>query len=146
METLISDIRYGFRLLLHKPGTTVVAALTHALGIGATTAVFSVVKAYSFGRFLITHLTSSSWSGRTTRGSMGPQPNGRRRTNFFDWREQNEVFERMFAHGGWGPTLSGANEPEQLSGVVASHDAFIILGIEPLLGRGFRAEEDAANT
>ena len=52
----------------------------------------------------------------------------------------------MFALGGWGPTLSGANEPEQLSGVVASHDAFIILGIEPLLGRGFRPEEDAANT
>ena len=44
METLISDIRYGFRLLLHKPGTTVVAALTLALGIGATTAVFSVVN------------------------------------------------------------------------------------------------------
>ena len=148
METLISDIRYGFRLLLHEPGTTVVAVLTLALGIGTMTAIFSVVNGV-----LLRPLPYDApdelvmvWQDHTRRRVNGPATEWASPDNFFDWREQNEVFDGMFALGGWGPTLSGADEPEQLNGAVASHDVFTILGIDPVLGRGFRPEEDAANT
>jgi putative ABC transport system permease protein len=64
--------------------------------------------------------------------------------NFFDWRDQNEVFDGMFAFSDFGPTLTGEGEPEQLQGAVVSHDALEILGVEPLLGRSFPPEEDRA--
>ena len=111
METLISDIRYGFRLLVHKPGTTAVAVLTLALGIGATTAIFSVVNGVLFRPlpYDAPDELVMVWQDHTRSRVNGPATEWASADNFFDWREQNEVFDGMFALGGWGPTLSGAD-------------------------------------
>ena len=146
MEALWSDIRYGVRVLLQRPGTTAVAILTLALGIGANTAIFSVVNG-----ILLKPLPYESpdelvtvWQDHTRLD--GPTTEWASPDNFFDWRDQNEVFDGMFALGGWGPTLSGQGDPEQLRGTVTSFNAFSVLGIEPFLGRGFRPEEDGAGS
>ena len=142
METLVSDVRYGFRLLLQKPGAAAIAILTLAIGIGATTAIFSVINGV-----LLRPLPYNApdelvmvWQDHTR--VDGPATEWVSPDNFFDWREQNQVFDGMFALGGWRPTLSGVDEPEHLNGARASHDVFSILDVEPMLGRGFTAEED----
>ncbi len=142
METLIADLRYGLRFLWQKPGITLVALVTLALGIGANTAIFSVVNGvllrplpYAEPEELV-----MVWQDHTR--IDGPATEWASPDNFVDWRAQNDVFEGMFAFSGWSPTLTGVQEPEQLNGAAVSYDAFSILGTKPLLGRDFRLEED----
>ena len=142
MSTLWQDLRYGMRVLLKQRGFTLVAALALALGIGANTAIFSVVNAVLLrplpfpepGRLLVV------WTDHRARG--GPEVEWASPEEFEDWRGQNSVFERMAGYTGWGPTLTGQGEPEQLSGAAVSADMFPLFGVEPALGRGFLPEED----
>jgi putative ABC transport system permease protein len=144
MEALLSDVRYGLRLLLRQPGVAVVALVTLAFGVGANSAIFSVVNGVLLrplpypvpsGLFMV-------WQDHTRR--EGPANEWASPDNFFDWRDQNEVFQGMFAFSSWTPTLTGVDEPEQLAGAQVSHDAFSILGVAPAVGRSFRPDEDRA--
>ena len=145
MENLIRDIRYGVRVLGNKPGFAVVAILTLALGIGANTAIFSVVNGVLLRPLPYADPDALVMVWHDFTRIDGPIDEWASPDNFFDWRDQNEVFDGMFALGGAGPTLTGIDEPEMLSGAAASWDAFEIMGVRPEHGRGFLPEEDANN-
>ncbi len=142
MERIIKDIRYGVRLLLRHPGFTAAAVLTLAIGIGANTAIFSVVHAVVL-RPLPFHDPQQLvmiWevSRNGERNNMGYP-------TFNDWREQNHSFEAMSAMADWSPTLAGAGEPQALAGARVSADFFRVLGVKPIYGRDFTADDDRPN-
>src|SRR5688500_7588063 len=111
MQTLWQDLRYGARMLLKKPGFTLIAVITLALGIGANTAIFSVVNAvlirslpYGQAERLVTvwEKTKDSEQNQINIG------------NFLDWKAQNSVFTDMAAFADAGAILTGAGEPEEI--------------------------------
>lgn len=139
LTNLIRDLRYGVRQLARTPGFTIVAVLTLAVGIGATSAIFSVVNGVllrplpypepdrivrvfevlqQFGRFAVAPAT------------------------FLDWRQQNTVFERIVAVNQSGATFNAGSGPERITGLLVSWDFFDALKVAPAQGRTFRAEED----
>jgi putative ABC transport system permease protein len=146
MEEFLQDIRYGARMLLKTPGFTAVAALTLALGVGANTAVFSVVYATLlkplpypeaeriYGVEMIVPERGMSLPGRIQ--------------DYLEWRKANTAFSSVAAlrPGGWNLTgnggLAGNGEPERISGAQVSTNFFEFLGIPPALGRGFVPEEE----
>ncbi len=141
METLWQDLRYGIRMLAKKPGFMAVALLTLALGVGANTAIFTVVNAvllrplpYKNPQRLV-----KIWESNPKRGfdqfSVAPP-------NFVDWRAQNHVFEQMAAMLGGDYNLTGVGAPERVSAADVSADLFSLLGIEPECGRAFLPSED----
>ena len=138
MNTVFLDLRYGVRMLLKNPVVTAVAVSTLALGIGANTAIFSVVNAvmlrplpYKNPDRLI-----SLWENVPEHGRWRVAP-----ANFLDWKKQNTVFEDVAAFGASTMTLTGAGEPEQMLGTRASTGYFSVVGVEPALGRSFLPEE-----
>jgi putative ABC transport system permease protein len=145
METTLQDLRYAFRSLLKAPGFAAVAILTIALGIGANTAIFTIVNA-----LLMRPLPYASperlvmvWQDLRARG--GPADEWATPGNFVDWKAERGVFENLAAISGWRPTLTGAGEPEALPGEQVSHEYFAVLGINPALGRDFAPEDDVPN-
>ena len=138
MNTLLKDLRYGVRMLLKHPGVSIIAIITLALGIGANTAIFSVVNAV-----LLRPLTYkdperlvSLWENVPAHGRWRASPG-----NFHDWKKQNTLFEGISAYGGSAMSLTGDGEPEQLHGSRVSSDYFAVVGVEPVLGRSFSPEE-----
>ncbi len=134
MNTLLQDLQYGFRMLLKHPGVTAIAVLTLALGIGANTAIFSVVNAVLLNPlpYREPDRLVSLWENVPTHGRWRASP-----ANFFDWKKQNTVFEDVVAFGGSSMTLTGDGEPEQLLGARVSSGYFAVVGVEPVLGRSF---------
>src|ERR1051325_1376848 len=139
MATLWQDLRYGFRMLLKSPGFTAVTILALALGIGANSAIFSVVNAvllkplpFSTAERLV---FISEWSQQVQNMSVSYP-------NFTDWRDQNRSFEQLAAFRGAGLILTGAGEPKCLDGREASASFFPVLGTNPALGRNFAPAED----
>jgi len=141
METLLKDIRYGVRSLLKRPGFTAVAVITLALGIGANTAIFSVVNAVLLRALpfpnadrLVMVWEDASFAGfpRNT-----PAP-----ANYADWKTQNQVFEEMAALDERSFNLTGDGEPEKIEAFGVTANLFPLLGIKPALGRVFLSEED----
>jgi predicted permease len=142
METALQDLRFAARMLLKRPGFTAVAVLTLALGIGANTAIFSVVNAVLLrplpyrepGRLV------ELWETNPVKGwTDAPAAPA----NFYDWQEQNEAFEGM---AGYRPSpgnfaLMGTGEPERLRGIQVTGNLFSVLGVEAALGRTFFPEE-----
>jgi len=142
MNTLWQDLRYGARLMLKNPGFSLIAVLTLALGIGANTAIFSMV--YSILLRPLNYPESDRivtlWEDHTRRG--GPLREWTSPPGYQDWREQSTVFSHSAAMTGWGPTLTEAGEPERLVGAAVGHEAFAVLGVKPMLGREFTPQED----
>lgn len=143
MNTVLQDVRYGVRMLLHKPGFTAVALLTLMLGIGANTAIFSVVNSvllrplpYPEPNRLVWVWDSNPSIGYPRFSSSGP--------NFRDWQQQSESFEQMAALTGSSFNLTGEGEPERLQGAIASPSLFPMLGVKPVIGRAFLPEEERA--
>jgi putative ABC transport system permease protein len=139
MNSLLQDLRYGARMLLKKPGFTLIAVLTLALGIGANTAIFSVVNAvllqplpYKDPDRLV--MIRESRLPQFPEFSVSPG-------NFLDWKKQNTVFERLAAFNSSTFTLFGTDYPEPIRGMQVSDEFFSMLGVQPLLGRDFSAEE-----
>jgi putative ABC transport system permease protein len=140
-EQLRQDIRYALRSLRKSPGFTATVVLTLALGIGANSAIFSVVNgvllkplAYREPKSLVTLLHEGKWP-------VAP-------ADFLDWRAQNHSFEMMAAAEAWGATLTGTERAEALSGIRFSEGMFELLGVAPLLGRTFQSQDfkpDAAH-
>ena len=137
MQTLLRDFRHAMRQWLKNPGFTAVAVITLALGIGANTAIFSVVNA-----ILLRPLPYKDDSRLVVILHKGRNPVAP--ANFIDWRSQNHVFERMGAAEYWTPNLTGTDNPEKLWALHVTPDIFPILGVQPLLGRVFLPEEQEA--
>ena len=144
MGTLWQDIRYGVRMLLKHPGFTVVAVLALALGVGANTAIFSVVNAV-----LLRPLPFERPDEIVTARGRGPQSNRGGEASvivsypdFLDWREQAQSFDRLAVYNTAATLIREGSEPEAISGAIASADLLPLLKVEPALGRNFTREED----
>ena len=144
METLWQDARYGLRSLLKNPGFTLVALVALALGIGANSAIFSVVNAVLLRPLPYPEpdRIMSVWENNLKRGWHEDVTTP---ANFIDWRDQNRAFEAMAAHMGRGFNLSAGGEAERIRGAIVSVDFFKVMGTAPALGRGF-LPEDAGGT
>lgn len=153
IRDLLQDTRYGARMLRRSPGLTSVAVVSLALGIGAISTIFSFVNGimlrplpYAEPERLVILDETALKRGMPSMNVSFP--------NFLDWREQNQSFEDVgcyttgpfaIAGGGSGVTSNGSTggaEPEQLRGAFVSHGLFEILGVAPILGRTFTADED----
>ena len=138
-ETLLQDLRYAVRTLARTPGFTLAALVTLALGIGANTAIFSVVNTV-----LLRPLPYKD-PGRLVmigdRGADGSPVNVGYAT-FHDLRDRSRTLSEMAAVRSWNPTLAGGGEAERLSAMRVTWNYFAMLGVAPALGRGFTAAED----
>jgi putative ABC transport system permease protein len=141
MDPIFNDIRYGLRSLLKRPGSTAVALVTLALGIGVNTAIFSAVDSVLLRPLPLKdpERLVSIWEQTL---ALGIQQNQAAPANFFDLRNQNQVFEEIGAYGPDDVNLTGSGEPERLNGQVVTANVFKILGVQPALGRTFVADED----
>ncbi len=138
MNSLWQDVRYGVRMLVKNPGVSSIAVLTLALGIGANSAIFSVVNAVILRPLPYRNpdRVVSLWASVPGYGRWRATP-----ANFLDWKKQNTSFEEMAAFGASTLTLTGVGEPEQLLGTRVSAGYFSVVGVEPMLGRAFLPEE-----
>jgi putative ABC transport system permease protein len=141
METLWQDLRYGVRMLAKSPGFTAVAVLTLALGIGANTAIFSVVNATLLAKLsykqpdrLVMVWEQSAKHHGGTNNVVSPG-------NFLHWQDENTVFEQMSALADFNQNLTGAGDPEQVTAQAVSANFFSVLGVNAAVGRTFIAEE-----
>lgn len=144
MGNLLQDIRYGIRTLLKSPGFTIVAALTLALGIGANTAIFSIVQNVLLRPLPYSQpeqLVDVSNNYLPTVPHIGLSPG-----DFADWRRQARSLSEMGAYVSisQGFNLVGNGQPQRVQGSYASASLFPLLGIHPVVGRAFLAEEDRA--
>src|SRR5262245_37983322 len=141
MRTLLQDLRYGGRMLLKKPGFTLIAVIILSLGIGANTTIFSIVNAVLLRPlpFREPEQLVKVWEtwppGATYAGSVSPN-------NYADWRKQAKSFDELGAYWLWLYTLTGTNEPTEVAGMKVSANFFAVLGVSPQLGRTFLQEED----
>jgi len=140
-EHLAQDVRYSLRILRKSPGFTTVAMLTLALGIGANTAIFSLVNGV-----LLRPLPYRNPDRLTMvwEKSRDGSPENVGYATYLDWKAQNKSFEQLAIYGSWQPVLQ-VGEPEQLNGLRVSSNYFRTLGIHPEIGRDFLPEEDAPN-
>jgi putative ABC transport system permease protein len=136
---LIRDGRFAVRQLLRTPGFTIVAALTLALGIGATSAMFSVVNGVLLKPIpfpnpdaLVRVYEQVPQYGRS---SVAP-------ATFLDWRAQNTSFERIAVYGNTSGTFAWSDGPERVTGANVTWDLFDLLGVKPALGPGFTADQE----
>jgi putative ABC transport system permease protein len=141
METLFQDLRYSLRMLLKRPGVTAVAVVALALGIGANSAIFSVVNTVLL-RPLPYPDPDRLMMVKETNLPRGEADVGVSTPDFREWRDRNQVFERMAAYAATNFNISGDGEPERVRGVVTSTDLFAALGVNPAQGRTFLAEEE----
>ena len=148
MNRLFSDLRFSLRSLFRQPLLTIVAVATLALGIGANSAIFSVIDAvlleplpYESPERLVT-----LWQDMTR--NEGPIDEWTSWDNFDDWRKRSSSFEAVTAISGWRPVLSGSDgePPEQLRGGLTTYDVFETLGVEPTVGAAYRASDDLPNS
>src|SRR6266498_4096469 len=141
MESLWQDVRYGLRMLLKTPGVSIVATIALALGIGANTAIFSVVNAVLLRPlpFPNSERLMNLWE---TDSQRGLERGSASYPNFADWREQNHVFERMASFHVGDFIMTGRGDPARLQGGVVNADLFSLLGVAPILGREFLPQED----
>src|SRR3972149_1398167 len=137
MSNLMRDVRYGLRMLLRRPGFTCVAVITLALGIGATSAIFTVTQAvllkplpYEQPDELVV-VNENNLSRGWTSFSVSP-------ANFFDWRQQSRSCDRRAAWGGRTFNYPGGGTPERVRSLAGTEGFLELLGGTPALGRGFR--------
>jgi putative ABC transport system permease protein len=141
MQSFWQDLRYGARMLLKNPGFTLIAVLTLALGIGANTAIFSVVNGvlWSALPYPQPEQLAMVWLDNRRQGireDITSYP------NFLDWREQNKTFQGMAGVRDRNVNLTGVGEPEEIRAATVSANFFQLMGVNPVRGRGFTAEEE----
>ena len=140
IESFVQDAVYGSRLLRRTPGFTLAAVLTLALGIGASTAMFSILYSmllrplpYPQPEKLVSlaekHISAAS------RGPVSA-------ANFYDWKDQSRAFSGVAAYAGWSLNMTGTDTPERLKGALVSPELFDVLGVLPVRGRTFMPDED----
>lgn len=134
LETLSRDVGFGFRQLRKNPGFTAIAVIALALGIGANTAIFSVVDSV-----LLRPLPYADYDRLAVVLHRGNNPVAP--ANFYDWQAQSRSFESMGAAEMWGPNLTNVDSPEHLNALRVTSEIFPMLGAKPLMGRVFTADE-----
>jgi putative ABC transport system permease protein len=141
MNNLLQDIRFGIRMLLKSPSVSIIATIALALGIGANTAIFSVVNAvllqplpFPNPESLVTLWETDTQLGYKWGASSYP--------NVFDIRSQNTTFERIACYHSSDNIMTGRGEPARLRGMVVTSDLFPLLGVAPMLGRSFLPDDD----
>ncbi|HEY0380189.1 MAG TPA: ABC transporter permease [Pyrinomonadaceae bacterium] len=147
MKSLLQDLRYGIRTLLKRPGFTVVAVLALALGIGANSAIFSVVNSVLLrplpykdpAQLVIVWETNPQLLSDYLKTHNEAAPG-----NFLDWQAQSKSFENLAAFTWQDFNLTGGDTPEQVIGNTVTPNMFATLGVRPILGRDFLAEEGQA--
>ncbi|HET9532713.1 MAG TPA: ABC transporter permease, partial [Blastocatellia bacterium] len=144
MDTLLQDLRYGSRSLLKNPGFTLVAVVALALGIGANTAIFSVVNTLLLSPLQfkdpdrLVMVWEKNFPRNRERNVVSP-------ANFLDWNSQNQVFEQMAALVDIPVNLTNAGEPVELQAQLVTASFFPLLGVQPVYGRAFLDSEDVPN-
>lgn len=141
METLRQDLRFAGRILRKNSGFTLVAVLTLALGIGATSGILALVNAVLIrpvpfpdpDRVVLVWETQPKQNNKTRLTTLA---------DFLDWRDRNHVFQAMSAWVPWSSTLTGQSEPEELPGARASVNFFDLLGVKAAVGRSFLPDEE----
>ena len=143
-EEVLQDLRVGFRMLRRSPAFAIVAVLTLALGVGANTAVFSVLRSvllrplpYAEPGQLVQIWTDHRALGRAEPEWLSP-------ADYIDLRDGNHTFSSMAAYYGWGPDITGSGDPESLRGMMVSGNYFSMLGTSPAVGRLFSPADDDA--
>jgi putative ABC transport system permease protein len=144
VETLLQDWRYAARTMLRAPGFTATAVIALALGIGANTAIFSVVNAVLLRPLAFDQPDRlvQVWHTPPQKSFPGIKEFAVSPANFLDWRSQSHSFEGMSAYGFGRYTITGSGHPETIRMTAATTGLFSILHAQPLLGRGFLADED----
>lgn len=145
MHSILQDVRYAARMFFRHPGFALVAVITLALGIGANTAIFTVVNALLLkplpyadpGRLVMV------WQDFRARG--GPEDEWATPGNYVDWRGRPDIFEQVAVISGWRPALTDGAEAEALVGEQVTHEYFSLLGVTPAIGRTFRQEDAVPN-
>jgi putative ABC transport system permease protein len=141
MRTIGLETRHAFRAIVKRPGLSAIVIVTLALGLGANASVFSMIDALVLRPFTmrdadrVTLLTAARPDDLTRRETVSP-------ADFLDWKRQTDVFDHLAAFAWWDANLVGRDEPEKVQGFRVSADFFPVLGVEPVLGRGFLKEED----
>src|SRR6185503_4048233 len=140
MNSFVQDLRYALRSLGRAPGFTLIAVLTLAIGIGANSAVFSVVYSLLFDPlpFVDGSRVVAVWQ-------TAPQGNDHNEVtpaDFRDFKESATSFSHLVAHSWWPANLTGGLGPERVQGFRVSPDYFTALGVTPMLGRSFAPDED----
>jgi hypothetical protein len=147
LEQLAQDVRYACRTLRKAPGFSAVAILTLALGIGANTAMFSVINAVLLRPLPFPEsdrlVAVSEVDFRQVAGGV---PSSVSYPNFFDWRSRGHVFDHISSYRTADLTVAGGPHALHLDGAVVSADFFATLGVQPVLGRAFRPEEERAGS
>jgi putative ABC transport system permease protein len=143
MQTFLQDLRYGARMLARKPGFTLIAVLTLALGIGANTAIFSVVNTlllrplpYTSGERLVM-VWQTNPKIEFFANEIPPTV-----ADYYDWQEQNQVFDGLTLFGSGSKNLTGSGEPVKIGAANVTANFFELMGVHPELGSGFSANDD----
>ncbi|HKQ79500.1 MAG TPA: ABC transporter permease [Blastocatellia bacterium] len=141
LDEVRQDLRYGVRMLLKSPNYALIAVISLALGIGANTAIFSVVNTlllkalpYHDPDRIVLVWGADNQSAAAARSQVSA-------TDVADWRRQNSVFAEITTYGNWSATLLSGNEPERINGIQVGDGYFSALQGKPLLGRVFLPEE-----
>src|SRR3954469_22169628 len=135
MSGFWNDLKHGCRVLLKTPGFTLSAVIVLALGIGATTAIFSVVNGVLLRPLPYTDPDALVAVLHDTRDPVAP-------ANYLDWKRQSTVFSTMGAAQYWSGNVSG-DAPERVQGLQVTSDVLAMTGVRPLIGRLLRPEDDA---
>ncbi|HEV7683388.1 MAG TPA: ABC transporter permease [Pyrinomonadaceae bacterium] len=141
MDTLLRDIRHGFRSLMKRPAFTVIAIVTLSLGIGANTAIFSTINALLLKPLPFGDLDRivALWDKVPSRGV---ERNEVTVADYLDWKAQNTSFEQLGIYRWWSTNLTGSDSPERVQGFQVTTNFLDIVGVKPILGRNFSAEEN----
>ena len=139
MEALLQDLKYGFRVLRKSPGFALMAVLALALGIGANSAIFSVVNGVLLRPLPFSEPSRLVWVF-DTQPQLATAPSSL--PDVFDWKDQNQSFEHLAAFISGGAFLDGGEQTEVVAGALADADLFPLLKVDPILGRTFTSEEN----
>lgn len=141
MESLRSDVTYAIRNLWKRPGFTLIAVLTLALGIGANTAIFSAINALLLKPLPFPELDRvvAIWDKLPSRGM---DRNEVTVANYLDWQAQSQSYENLALNRWWSANLTGIDPPERVQGFLVTANFFDTLGMKPIMGRSFSPEEN----
>jgi hypothetical protein len=142
IESVYADVKFALRQLLRTPGFAVVSVLTIALGIGATTAVFSVIDAVILRPLPYSQPALLVDADATAGNNISSARNSLSYPDFFDWRTQNKTLEHLVSYHDRSYTLTGLGRPLHVDGEVTSWDLVPTLGLTPEIGRGFTLNEE----
>ena len=141
MANLRNDIRYALRSLIKRPGFTIIAVVTLALGIGANSAIFSAINALLLRPLPFPELERvvALWDKVPSRGVVH---NEVAMANYLDWKAQNQSFDQLALYRWWSANLIGIEPPERIQGFLVTANFLDALGMKPIMGRNFYEEEN----